>query len=104
VSEPLRIPVDDLRRAAELLLDHIRPAEGDVIELEQDMFWAVPPDALYDVYQEPTELSVGQLTDSWGNVSKLVRGEASPLSYDLVWLSDVLRAIGHAAPPQPSGS
>jgi hypothetical protein len=67
------------------------------------MFWAVPPDALYDVYQEPTELS-GQLTDSWGNVSKLVRGEASPLSYDLVWLSDVLRAIAHAAPPQPSGS
>jgi len=64
------------------------------------MFWSIPPDALYDVYQEPPELTIGQLTESWDNLRRL--GEDEPgFGLDLVWLSDVLRAIGHA---QLSGS
>jgi hypothetical protein len=96
LTEYLQIPVEDLRRAAELLLEHVRSAHGEMIEIEHDMFWAIPPDALYDVYEKPAELTIGQLTESWDNVSGMVREEQPPLSYGLVWLSDVLRAIGYA--------
>jgi hypothetical protein len=101
VSEPFLIPVEDLRRVAERLLDHVRSAEGDVVELHEDMFWSIPPDALYDVYQQPPELTIGQLTESWDNLGKLMHDGEQPAGLDLVWLSDVLRAIGHA---QLSGS
>lgn len=96
MSEPLRIPVVELRRAAEVLLEHVRNVEGDVIELDKDMFWVVPAEALYDVYQQPATLDVGQLSESWQSVAEIARDEKPALGYALVWLSDVLRAVGQA--------
>jgi hypothetical protein len=95
VTQPVRIPVEDLRRAADILLDHLESTVGGVVELDRDMFWAVPPDALYDVYQEPGELTIGQLTESRDNIARVLEDQDSALSYGLVWLADVLRAVGH---------
>jgi hypothetical protein len=59
MSGPLRIDVPDLKRAAQLLLDHASTVEGDVLELDQDMFWSIPAPALYDVHERPSELTIG---------------------------------------------
>jgi len=39
-------------------------------------------------------LTIGQLSESWSNVSAMMHGDSPTLSYGLVWLSDVLRAAG----------
>jgi hypothetical protein len=59
------------------------------------MFWAVPPPELYDVYERPSELRIGQLSESWEHVQETIERRESGLAYELVWLADVLRANGH---------
>lgn len=60
----------------------------------KDHFWAIPAEQLYNVYASPQELTIGQLSESWANLTDLIGDGLPPNSYALVWLPDVLRAIG----------
>jgi hypothetical protein len=94
VTDTLRIPVAELRRAAEVLFDHLQEVQGDVVELPDRMFWSVPAEVRYDVYEQPGDLTIGQLGDSLERLSSVVKSDDDALSYGLVWLADIARAIG----------
>ncbi|WP_432844770.1 hypothetical protein ACQPXB_26215 [Amycolatopsis sp. CA-161197] len=89
------IRLDQLAAAAERLFEHVREVHGDTVEVDADYFWAIPPDALYDVSREPPGLTIGQLSECEQHVRQLVEGEQPPVAYHLVWLSDLLRAVGN---------
>ncbi|MEE1931287.1 hypothetical protein V1J52_24465 [Streptomyces sp. TRM 70351] len=93
-SEPLQIPLDQLRHAFELALRHIEASVGSTVALERDYFWSVPGDELYDVPNEPRTITIGQLSESWQHLEDLLADPDRAVSYHLVWLADVLRAIG----------
>lgn len=61
-SEPLRIPLDQLRHAFELALQHVEASASGEVVLEHDYFWSVPGDELYDVPNEPGTITIGQLS------------------------------------------
>lgn len=88
------IAIDVLKAAAETLIERVREVEGDTVSLRHDMFWSIPADELFDVYNEPEELTVGQLSDSWDQISRITSRDDAPVGYALVWLADVLRAVG----------
>ncbi|MEV4601812.1 hypothetical protein AB0K15_30970 [Amycolatopsis sp. NPDC049253] len=90
------IRLDQLAAAAERLFEHVRQVHGDTVEVAADYFWAIPPDALYEVAQEPRKLTIGQLSECEQHVRPLLEGELDPLAYYLVWLSDLMRAVGYA--------
>ncbi|MFB7867579.1 hypothetical protein [Streptomyces sp. NPDC056069] len=93
-SEPLRIPLDQLRTAFELALQHIEASAGSAVGLEHDYFWSVPGDELYDVLNEPKTITIGQLSESWQHLEDLLADPNRAVGHHLVWLADVLRAIG----------
>ncbi len=93
MTEPLKITLEEVRQIALLLLKHVEETAGATVELDKDMFWSVPSPELYDVYATP-ELTVGQLSESWASLQAMDSGEGPSVSYGLVWLADVLRAIG----------
>lgn len=62
--------------------------------LDTDYFWAIPREQRNDPCSKPSELTIGQLTESLDNVERMVSDHDSTLAYGLVWLSDVLRAVG----------
>ncbi|MCX4986648.1 hypothetical protein [Streptomyces sp. NBC_00572] len=93
-SEPLRIPLDQLRTAFELALQHIEASAGSAAALEHDYFWSVPGDELYDVPNEPKSITIGQLSESWQHLEDLLADPNRAVGHHLVWLADVLRAIG----------
>lgn len=95
MSEPLRIPVRQLRAAFELLMQRLTEAEGDTIALERDHFWSIAPDALYNVYAEPGEPGIGQLSESWQHIEQLLKDDSVAMPHHLVWLADIIRALGH---------
>jgi hypothetical protein len=98
MSEPVvRIPVDQLRQVFELLVSHVAGNSAADLPVGQDYFWSIPSPERYDVYNQPSELTIGQVSESWGNLSGLLEDESKTLGYGLVWLSDVLRAIGDEA-------
>lgn len=96
MTRQIDIPVDTLRRAAEILLDRLETAAGATVALDKDMFWAIPPEHRSNVYVAPAEFTVAQLSESLENVSRIVREPDSATSFALVWLADLLRAAGEA--------
>jgi hypothetical protein len=96
IGEPTRVSLAELRRLVDVLLSHVEAAvAGDAVELGKDYFWSIPADELYDVYKQPDALTIGQLSESWQFLRDLLADENRVLAYHLVWLADVLRAIGH---------
>ncbi|MFF0399749.1 hypothetical protein ACFYSJ_28900 [Streptomyces sp. NPDC005248] len=95
-SEPLQIPLDQLRHAFELALQHIEASAGSAVALEHDYFWSVPGDELYDVANEPRTITIGQLSESWQHLEDLLSDTNRAVDHHLVWLADVLRAIGQS--------
>jgi hypothetical protein len=93
----LTVQVSRLRKAFELITGYLTKVEGGELTLSHDYFWSIPADELYDVYRRPTSLTVGQLSESWQHIEDVLDGKTEALNYHLIWLSDVLRAIGDDA-------
>ncbi|MEU1824141.1 hypothetical protein ABZ502_17145 [Streptomyces abikoensis] len=93
-SQPLQIPLDQLRKAFDAALRHVEASAGHTVALGNDYFWSVPDDELYDVLNEPKALTIGQLSESWQHLEDLLAHQDGVLGYHLVWLADIIRAIG----------
>ncbi|MEV6670522.1 hypothetical protein [Streptomyces sp. NPDC051162] len=46
---------------------------------------------------EPKTLTIGQLSESWQHLEDLLAHQDGALGYHLVWLADIIRAIGQDA-------
>ncbi|WP_405492215.1 hypothetical protein [Nocardia sp. NBC_00511] len=91
----LHVSLAELRRSFNLLLDHLEAAtDGGIIHLDQDYFWSIPQDELYDVTTVPSNLTVGQLSWSWEHLTDLLAEPDRAIGHHLVWLAEVLRAVG----------
>nr|BFD94189.1 hypothetical protein KitaXyl93_55490 [Kitasatospora sp. Xyl93] len=96
MDEPdVQISLERLRAALDVLVRHVaaRVPAGEVA-IEQDAFWSVPVASMADVYSAPPELTIGMVSESWSQVEAMIDDEEKAVGYGLVWLADVLRAIG----------
>jgi len=91
------IDIGELAEIAARILRHVQEAHGTHIHLDTDFYWNIPSPDCYKPYEEPTNLDIGQLSDDWGELRRILNGEKEPLSYALVWLASVLRAVGEEA-------
>jgi len=94
----MTLSVDDLRRVTEILLSEVA-ARRSTLTLAADFYWDVPAEHRYDSYTEPTKLVLGQLSDDWSELQRILSGAADPLPYALVWLGAILRRIGEELEP-----
>jgi hypothetical protein len=92
-----QIPVADLRLVFERILGHVEETNGDEITLREDYFYSLPAPGLYDVSNDPPEPTIGQLTESWENLTSTPSADRTT-NWEFVWLGDLLRAIGHLLP------
>jgi hypothetical protein len=94
----MKIQLEVLRTAVNRLLDHAKEAQGDSIDVDADLYWFVPKEALGAPETPPTGLTLGSLEDDWAEVSAIGAGAKEPFGYALVWASSVLRALGDRTP------
>ena len=90
----MKVRVSELRRAANVLFDHLERLGHAEIEVDSDYYWSIPNEKLYSVYEDPSDFTVGQLSEDLENVKAIVAGTKVPIAYGLVWLSTLLRFIG----------
>nr|BFF09231.1 hypothetical protein GCM10025699_05340 [Microbacterium flavescens] len=88
----LTIDTGELREVFERLISHLEQTKGRSLTLHEDYFYSMPFPEIYDVTSRPPAPTIGQLTESWAN---LQRGQGDTISFELVWLADVLKALGH---------
>ena len=64
------------------------------VAISVDYYWSIPREQRLDVTKEPTEHTLGQLSDDLSELTRIDDDEAEVISYALVWLSSVLRELG----------
>lgn len=89
------ISVDQIRQTLLALLDHLKSTYGNTIELESDYFWSIPDNAKYDVYNKPTELTIGQVSEVCEHLDKLAQPGQDAATYQLRWFAQLFDAIVH---------
>lgn len=90
----MTVSVALLRRVTTALFDHLERSGQNEIIMDKDFYWNIPDGSLYDPYQEPTKLTLGQLSDDLREIERLDAGESAPISYALVWVAALLRYVG----------
>ncbi|MEV4430149.1 hypothetical protein ACN9M0_34290 [Streptomyces sp. R-07] len=61
-----------------------------------DYFWSVRATNSTTSPNEPRTITIGQLSESWEHLEDLVANPDRAVGHHLVWLADVLRAIGQS--------
>lgn len=90
----MEVTIAELRIVANRLFDNLDKAGRQAITIPHDYYWSVPQDERYDPYKQPSELTLGQLSDDIRELRRIATGEAQPLAYAFVWFSSIARALG----------
>ena len=86
-----------LKSAVNAVLDHLVEdlgIENVAIEDEKDAYWDCPYPEMQDVSMQPSDLTLGQLSDDFDFVKLVRRGQSADISYNLVHIAPLLRYIG----------
>ena len=86
-----------LKSAVNAILDHLLEdlgIENVAIADEKDSYWDCPYPQMHDVSMQPSDLTVGQLSDDFDFVKLVRRGQRADVSYNLVHIAPLLRYIG----------
>ena len=90
----MQISLVSLRNAVEKTLDYLEESGLTHIDVDEDYYWNIAKEEIYDLYKEPTDLNVGQLSDDIEAVEKIASGENDPIGHHLVWIAAIMRYIG----------
>ena len=90
----MQVKIRDLRQVIDELFSHLEDVGHTWVEITDDYYWNIPQDYRYDVTREPSEFDIGQLSDDWSELQKILTGANEPISYALVWASSILQHIG----------
>jgi hypothetical protein len=90
----MKVSSKQIHNVAQLLFRHLAGLGQGEFEISKDFYWEIPAEARYDQYEKPSDLTIGQLSDDWTELEGLLSGDKDPVGYGLVWLGNILRAIG----------
>ncbi len=89
------IDIEKLRLITNQIFDHIScDLKISKVPLEQDYYWNIPSDSLFDVDSTPSELDIGQLFDDLEFLLKTLDNEEQAVSLMFVHLAPLLRYVG----------
>lgn len=79
------------------ILEDLKKRGIDNVPLDADFYWNVPSDAIYDPYNEPSQLDIGQLENDYETLLN-AKKTGSLIGYNLKNLSSILRYISEKHP------
>jgi hypothetical protein len=92
----MTVKVSQLRDVCEKLFAHLEENEKDTIEISHDYYWCIGEEQRYNPINDPdpADFTLGQLSDDWTEMEKIIAGNREPIAYAFVWLAAVLQAVG----------
>jgi hypothetical protein len=88
------VTVGLLQQVTEILLHHLNETAGPTITFDKDLYWGIPVEARFNPYSEPSEFVIGQLSECIERLTLVAENPDEAISYGLVWLGEVMKAIG----------
>ena len=89
----MKINIDEIQKITSLLLSKLREQKGNEVELGNDFYWDISSDELYKPYDDPENISLGQLSDDLKEVQRLSQSSDGAIPYDLKRVAEILKAL-----------
>lgn len=90
----MEIELKELNEILEAILNHYKNLGQSKFSIEQDYYWNIVQREKFNPYDEPKTFTLGQLTWDLENLKRMLEDEIEPTSLDLIWLGQLLIAIG----------
>ena len=78
-NDKIRIELEDLVRVLKVVIQHVKEQRQGPVEISEDYYWEINQAQLYDPTKDPSDFSLGQLSDDWQRLSQVLDGEAPPI-------------------------
>ncbi len=88
----MNVNIDEVEKVALLLLSELRGSNGSNVEISNDYYWDIEDEELYNPYEKPKDLALGQLSFDLDSIQRLVKSD-NAIAYDLKRLACILRAL-----------
>ena len=89
----MKASIDEIEKITLILLSKLRESKGNLIEVNHDFYWDISVNELYNPYEEPKNITLGQLSDDLNEIQRLTKSDdATP--YDLKRLASIINALG----------
>lgn len=93
----MEIDLDILESAVRKIFSDMRSRGINSVPLEADFYWNIPPEGLYDPYNMPAELDLGQLEEDYENLVQTKEKDLL-IGYNLKNVSVLLRYLSDKFP------
>jgi hypothetical protein len=88
----MKVNIDEIQKITSLLLSKLKESKGSEIEISNDYYWDISQDELYSLYEEPKNITLGQLSDDLEELQRLAKSDDA-IMYDLKRLSNILKVL-----------
>lgn len=88
----MQVNIKEMEKIASLLFSKLRESKGNEIELNNDYYWDISVDELYNPYEEPKNITLGQLSDDLNEIQRLDKSDDA-IPYDLKRFASILNAL-----------
>ncbi len=88
----MKVNIDEIQKITIILLSKLKESKGNEIEISNDYYWDISQDELYSPYEEPKNITLGQLSDDLEEVQRLIKSDDA-IMYDLKRLSNILKVL-----------
>jgi hypothetical protein len=93
----LHLNCRELKTVIDTIFDRLLAASPDmtvIIRKNEDCYWEVPDDRLFDVASVQPQLDVGRLTDDWEFLQPLLDDKEQAVRLMLIHVAPLLRLVG----------
>ncbi len=88
----MKVNIDEIQKIAFLLFAKLKESNGVEIELKSDYYWCFVEEEIYNPYDDPKNLTLGQLSDDLNELHNSLLSD-DLVSYDLRRLARILEAL-----------
>lgn len=89
----MKVNIEEIHKITTILFSKLKEQKGNEIELENDFYWDISSDELYKPYDEPKNISLGQLSDDLNEVQRLSLSSDEAIPYDLKRIAEIIKAL-----------
>lgn len=88
----MKVNLEEIEKVVSCLLSKLRESKGNEIELNNDYYWDISAEELYNPYEEPKNITLGQLSDDLEEIQRLNKADDA-IVYDFKRLASILKAL-----------
>ncbi|WP_123921340.1 hypothetical protein [Chryseobacterium viscerum] len=94
-NKKLELKKADIQKLIEALLSELEKLNDSTsFAFDNDLYWNITNEELYDPYKDPKELTMGSLIEDWEFLQKVLDGKREIIDYDLYKIASLLRFLG----------